>query len=167
MGLFSPAYSGTIELPSVPSDFTEKIAHRVETGLLAPGSRRRANYVVCSKTAEAITFMAVGFWTAYNLGLNYVVLNRSGDRAISYRVKFWRWALYAAIQGLLVSAAVLVAVLLVPGGRAKVESYSQGWQMLGFLLVFYGLFWPWVLVAMHRRFAAGALERIVREAVAA
>ena len=166
MGFFSPAYSGTIELATVPSDFTEKIARRVETGLLSPGSRRRANYVVCSKTAQAITFMAVGFLTAYNIGLNYVVLDRSGDRGISYRVRYWRWAIYAAIQGLLVASAVLIAVLLLPGGRAQVESYSGGWIFLGVLLVFFGLIWPWLLVAMHKRFAARFLERIVREAVA-
>ena len=167
MGVFSPAYKGTIELETVPSDFTDRIEHRVESGLFVPGNRSRANYVVCNKSPDEIRFMADDFLTAYNVGLNDVVLKRGGQHSIAYRGKFWRWAIYAVVQSLILATLLLLALLAVPGAREQVSSYSGGWIYIGALLVFFGLVWPWILVAMHRRFAARALERVVRQAVAA
>ncbi len=165
--MFTPAYDGTIEMDTVPGDFTDRIERRVEAGLLVPGKRTRANYVVCSKSPEEIRFMANDFLTAYNVGLNNVVLRRSGQHTIAYRGKFWRWTIYAVVQALVLATLILLGLLVVPGAREQVSSYSWGWLYIATLLVFFGLVWPWVLVAIHRRFAARALERIVRQAVAA
>ena len=166
MGLFSPSYDGTIEIMPLPSDFTDRIARRIENGLLNPGSRRRANYVVRSKSGDAISFSAVGFWTAYNVGLNEVELRRAGPNSIAYHGSYRRWATYVVIQALVVVAAIIFVILVVPSGRDDVARYSWGWWYLGALLVFFGLVFPWLMVAMHRRFAARALEGIVRQAVA-
>ena len=168
MGLLSAAYDGSIELDSLPTDWVDRMARRIEKGLLAPGSRRRANYVVRSRSSDAVTFSADDFWTAFNIGLNDVELRRADGNRVAYHASFSRWAAYAAVQGLAVAVAVLIAVLLLPGGQTEVARYGGwGWPLLIILLAFFGLVWPRVLVVMHRRFASRALERIVREAVAA
>ena len=166
--LFSSAYEGSIEFGSLPTDWADRMARRIDTGLLSPGSRRRANYVVRSKSSEAVSFFADDFWTAFNIGMNDIELRRADGNRVAYRGSFRRWAAYAAIQGLAVVGAILIAVLLWPGGRAEVARYGVwGWPLLIILLASFGLVWPRLLVVMHRPFAARALERIVREAVAA
>ena len=166
MGLFSPEYAGTIVFKALPDDYTDRIARRVETGLLVPGSRRRANYVVRAKSREAVSFSAVGFWTAYNLGLNDVEVRGAGPNRVDYHGSFRRWALYATINSLALATVILIGLLVLPGARDQVSRYTWGWLYIGALLAFFGLVWPWLLVAMHRRFVPRALERIVREAVA-
>ncbi len=167
VGPFSPEYSGTIEFKALPDDYTDRIARRVETGLLVPGSRRRANYVVRAKSREAVSFSAVGFWTAYNLGLNDVEVRGAGPNRVDYHGSFRRWALYAAINSLALSTVIIIGLLVWPGARDEVSRYSWGWPFIGVLLAFFGLVWPWLLVALHRRLVPRTLERIVREAVAA
>jgi len=167
MGFFSPTYDGTIQLPSVPADFTDRIARRVDRGLFVPGSRRRANYVVSASSPDSIAFDAVDFSTAYSVGLNNVLLQREGATAIAYHGRFWRWAAIAATQALVISLVLLIVVVYVPSARDQVNAYSWGWAFTIVLLAFFGLVFPWLLVAFHKRFAARALERIVRETVSA
>ena len=165
MGVFSPEYTGTIEFEAVPPDFADRMARRVEGGLLVPGSRSRANYVVRSKSTDGISFGAVGFWTAYNLGFNEVELRRTGPTRVLYRGSFRRWAVYAAINSFLLAAFILIGLLVWPAAQAGISRYGWGWWFIGGMLVFFGLLWPWLLVAVHRRFVSRALERIVRQVV--
>lgn len=167
MGAFSPTYRGSIELDTVPADFTDRIERRVESGLFVPGSRTRANYVVCDKSPDQIRFMANDFLTAYNIGLNTVVLKRTGQHTITYRGRFWKWALFAVVQAFVIATLIGLALLALPGAREQISGYPGGLLLVGALLVFFGLIWPWILVAIHGRFAARAVERIVRQAVAA
>jgi hypothetical protein len=166
MGAFSPVYDGTIEMPAVPDDFAELIARRVESGLLVPGSRRRANYVVRSKSHDAVAFSAVGFLTQYAIGLNEVELRRAGPKRVEYQGSFWRWTLYAAVHALGLAIVILLGLLLWPGASAQISSYSWGWLYVGAMFVLFGLVWPWLLVAIHRRVVPRTLERIVRETLA-
>jgi hypothetical protein len=168
LGLLSSTYDGSIEFDPLPTDWVERMTRRIETGLFMPGSRRRANYVVRSRSFDAVSFSANDFWTAFNVGLNDVELRRAGANGVAYHGSFNRWAVYAAIQGVVVAGAVLLVVLLWPGVRGEVDRYGAwGWPLLLILLAFFGLVWPRVLVVMHRPFASRALERIVRQAVAA
>ena len=168
LGLFASAYEGSIEFDPLPTDWASRMARRIETGLFTPGSRRRANYVVRSKSSDAVSFSADDFWTALSVGLNDVELRRADGNRVAYQGSFRRWATYAAIQGLAVVGAVLLVVLLLPGARDEVARYGGwGWPLLIILLAFFGLVLPRLLVVMHRRFASQALERIIREAVAA
>src|SRR5207244_9831423 len=102
MSAFSPTYEGTIDVPTLPSDFTDRIARRVETGLLVPGSRRRANYVVSSKSADSVAFTAIGFWTAYNIGLNDVMLQRAGPKRLGSKGRFWCWEPLAVVPAFVI-----------------------------------------------------------------
>ena len=168
LGFLSSTYIGSIEFDRLPTDWVERITRRIETGLFTPGSRRRADYVVRSRSAEAVSFSANDFWTAFKVGLNDVELHRAEGNRVAYHGSFNRWAAYAAIQGVVVAGAILLLVLVWPGARAEVERYGAwGWPLLIFLLAFFGLVWPRLLVVMHRRFASRALERIVRQVVAA
>jgi hypothetical protein len=168
LGFLSSTYVGSIEFDPLPTDWVERMTRRIETGLFTPSSRRRADYVVRSRSSDAVSFSASDFWTAVNVGLNDVELHRAAGNRVAYHGSFNRWAAYAAIQGLVVAGAVLLVVLLWPGARGEVDRYGAwGWPLLITLLAFFGLVWPRVLVVMHRRFASRALERIVRQAVAA
>ena len=142
------------------------MARRIETGLLTPDSRARANYVIRSRSADAVSFSANDFWTAFNVGLNDVELSRADGNRVAYHGSFRRWAAYAAIQGIAVTGAILIVVLLF--ARTEVESYGVwGWPLLIVLLFLFGIVWPRVLVVFHRRFASRALERIIRETIVA
>lgn len=167
MGAFSPAYGGVMDLTSVPDDFTERMARRVETGLLVPGSRRRADYVVRRQTPDAISFGADGLLTAYAFGLNEVELRREGSSRIKYQGSFVLWARLAVVQGMVVAAAILVLALAVPAARDQVVVTPGGWPALIAIAAFFGLAWPWLLIAFHRRVVAQSLERIVRQVAAA
>jgi len=60
MSAILPLFGGTIEADDVPTDLMARLARRVEDGLLAPGSRCRANYVVRECPDEFITFGVTG-----------------------------------------------------------------------------------------------------------
>jgi hypothetical protein len=167
VGFFSPVYDGAIDFEAIPDDFAERIARRVRTGLLVPGRRSRANYVVQNQAPDAISFSARGFWTAYNVGLNDVELRREGVKRIVFHGSFSRWTMYAVVHGLVIALVVLVGILVLPGPRDEISRTPAGWPFVGALLVFFGLAWPWLLVALQRRFVPRALERIVRESLAA
>lgn len=166
MGPFSPEYQGSIELSVLPDDFTERMARRVDAGLLVPGHRNRADYVVRSRSRDAIAFAARGFWTEYAIGLNEVELRREGLQRIAYRGSFRRWAAYAAIHGLALSGAILVFLVAWTGAREQLSQTPLGWPLLIVLLGFFGIVWPWILVAIQRRVVPRTLARIVREVAA-
>jgi hypothetical protein len=166
MSVLSPAYDGVIDVGAVPDDFIDRMARRVETGLLSPGTRRRADYFVRSRTHERISFAARGFWTAYAIGLNEVELRCESGRRITYHGSFRRWAMYAAIHGFVLSALILAAVVVWSDGREELSRTPYGWPLFLGLLAFFGLVWPWLLVAFHRRMVPRSLERVVREVVA-
>ncbi len=165
---FIPRFEGELELAAVPDDFVDRIKRRIENGLLVKGERRRANYEVLSASRDEITFHADSVWTAINVGLNQVTIERYGPKRIAYRVAYWTWTCYSVLLGAVIGLAVLGAYLLV-----DIELGSEGWELLpespyrwaiplGMLLFWCGA-WPWVLTAMHKKHAARCLERILRE----
>jgi len=83
MEVMLPLFGGTIEADDVSADLMARLARRVEDGLFAPGSRRRANYVVRERDDDFIRFGAADLWTSFNIGLNEVEVQRAGNA-------FWR-----------------------------------------------------------------------------
>ena len=165
MRLFLPVFEGRMSLPSIPHDFASRLAERVRTGLLVPGSRRRANYAVQSENRDRIAFRAATFSTAIAVGLNDVVVERRDSTTLSYRVRFWRWTLYG------VSLCAVIFVALAIGGlvweRKALDAHPYNPLLFWVQLGFWGLAWPWILTAVHKRFAARCLERILREVLQA
>ncbi|HEY6866434.1 MAG TPA: hypothetical protein VI792_04200, partial [Candidatus Eisenbacteria bacterium] len=82
---FRPAFEGSVSTDPVPDDFFDRIERRLADGLLVPGSRRRASYRVTTRSADSLEFEAVGFLTAYAIGLNHVRLERTDRTTIAYQ----------------------------------------------------------------------------------
>jgi hypothetical protein len=163
--MFSTTFEGCMELEAVPADFTERMAQRVEEGLLYRGSRRRANYSVRHLDRASIHFGADDALTGFNIGLNEVVLRRVDEHRISCRVDYGRWARFATYLSLAVTLPLAI-VLLIP----QVHKVFTGNPILPYALwgmvLFWGVVWPWMLGRMHRVSAAHCLERVVREVCA-
>lgn len=163
MGPFVPEFEGEMTFESLPEDFVDRIRQRVETGLLSPGLRTRADYRVTSSDRDAIRFGARGFLTTYNVGLNDVTVRRSGRSQVHYHVTYWRWTWYAVANGLLPAIALALANAFFPAVRQAFTNVPGGLSSLLGILGFFALVWPWLLSALHRRFAEQALRRILRE----
>jgi hypothetical protein len=159
---FRPSFGGGIQVDQVPEGFFDRIERRLASGWLVPGTRHRANYRVIGKSREAIEFEAVDFGTAYAIGLNHVVVRQVGRNVISYEVTFERWNRYALIHGALLGT-LLALVYAAPLVRQRVVSYPHGPWLFWGTLAFWALAWPWLLTAIHRPFAARALDRILRQ----
>ena len=137
----------------------------MEEGLFQPGSRRRANYSVRSTGREDIAFGADDFMTAYNVGLNDVIIRRRGSNAVLYQAKFWRWTWGAVTHGVVLGLILSVCAFTVPDMRRQIEVYPSGLALFISINLFFSLLWPWILTAIHRRFAEKALRRILSEVI--
>ena len=168
MNPFQPRFQGELDLPTVPQDFTSRIADRVRQGLFLPGSRNRANYSVRGSTLDEIRFGADDLWTAINVGLNEVEIRRVGTDCLSYDVQFRRWRNYAVGLGLIMAG--VFALIILGATSMGFEKWIGAGQMkeAGGIAIgaFFCLLWPWILVAIHKRFAAKCLVRILRETLA-
>lgn len=160
---FAPCFEGELELAEVPDDFVARIERRVAEGLLVKGSRQRANYRVRRTDKDEIAFGADDFWTAMNVGLNEVVVRRTGPRTVAYQVTFRAWNRYGVWLCAALGIVGLCVAFLVPSIRRMIEEYPLGAVAVGGLLLFWCVVWPWILTAMHKRPAARCLERILRE----
>jgi hypothetical protein len=163
MNPFVPQFEGELELARVPDDFVARIKHRVEEGLLIPGSRSRADYQVRYDGPDAIRFGAEGFLTAYNIGLNEVSVERAGPNTLRYRVSFWRWTLAAVSHGAILGLVFLMCYALLPSVQRDIHVYRQGPAFFWGISTFFCLAWPWIMTAIHRKAAEAVLRRILTE----
>jgi hypothetical protein len=162
---FRPRFAGEVTFDEVPADVFRRIERRVSEGLLFPGVRVRANYRVTQSGQGTLEFEAVDNLTAWNVGLNRVILRRAGARAIGYEVTFWRWTRYCLALAGGVGGSLALVYVVMPAVRREVASYSHGvWIYFG-MIAFWALVWPWCLTAIHRPFARKLLERILRETI--
>jgi hypothetical protein len=161
---FLPEFAGEVTFDEVPADVFRRIERRVGEGFLVAGIRSRANYRVVESRQGTLEIEAADKLTAWNVGLNRVVLRRAGGHAIAYRVTFWRWTGYClALAGAV--GGMLALMYFIPAVRREVASYRHGvWLYFG-MGGFWALVWPWCLTAVHRLFARRLLERILREIV--
>ena len=160
MRAFMPVFAGRISVAGIPADFGTRLAERVRTGLLVPGSRRRANYTVDSTGRDRVRFRAADLSTAISVGLNDVTVERRDATTITYEVRYWRWTLFCVVLSLLIALSV-VAVTFSSG--QEIQAYRYGRQLFWSYIGFWGVAWPWILTAFHKRFASRCLEGILRE----
>ena len=165
-----PVFEGGIDVERVPEEFIERVAARVNDGLFIPGSRRRANYVVTGYTRDELRFAAADFWTAFNVGLNDVMVRQEGPTRIAYRVTYWRWTRYAVFLcgsiAVFALAGLVFALPWISPAQRQTMANPVFATVFGANLAFWGFVWPWVLVAIHKKPAARCLERILRDALA-
>lgn len=162
---FLPRFAGEVTFDEVPADVFRRIERRVSEGLLFPGVHVRANYRVTQSGQGALEFEAVDNLTAWNVGLNRVILRRAGARAIAYEVTFWRWTRYCVALGAGVGGMLGLVFLGVPAVQRQIGAYPHGAASYLGLVAFWGVAWPWCLTAIHRPSARKLLERILRETV--
>jgi len=164
---FVPEFEGAIKADNVPEDLTERIEARVRDGLFLPGSRRRANYVVHWRTRDEVRFSAADALTAFNIGLNDVVLRRESSTRITYRVTYWRWTRYAGLLcggiGLALLCGLLFVLPWISPQQRKTLTSPLFVALFGGNVAFWGFLWPWILAALHKKPAARCLERILQE----
>jgi len=158
-----PQFEGHLTLDPLPEDFATRIQRRVESGLLAPGRRDRADYEITSQDQTGLTFVARGLLTTYNIGLNEVTVGRSGVNRVRYQVSYWGWTRIAVMHGLLLGAVLAAAFALYPPLRHDIASYPLGLGLFCGMAAFWCLIWPWLLSALHKPHAEGALRRILGE----
>jgi len=160
MKAFQPWFEGTLTLKSVPSDWSDRIEGRIVEGFLHPGRRARSNYRVTRAEGDLLIFEAADFATAFAIGLNHVELRRLTGETLSYRVSFTRWNRYVVTQGV-VLGTVLAIASFAPALERQIAALGSWlfWSLVGF----WSLAWPWILTAIHRRFAQRLLEDILLE----
>ena len=176
MGLSIAGFRGRFNPRTEGRAFLARVARRVEAGFLLGRPHFRSRYAVASQSGDALAIRSENFWTDFNVGLNDITLRLARDGAVEYHVTFRRW-----LRGGLVLCGTLAAVLLLvyllplpeilsisaqvnrgsPAERALNQTIFWG------SLVWWGAAWPWVLAALHRRFAEGLLRRILGEVDAA
>lgn len=169
LAAFHPSFRGVYRPEVLADDFIDRLAARVESGLFPMASAGRNRYAITERLGTRLRFQSVGIATGINIGLNDVAV-RVDDRApeISYEVSYWAWAKYslflcAGIAGVL--GLVLLATLL-----GLPMSYGHLHLPTTLLLpifvpmtLFWGVLWPWILIALHKRPAAKCLTRILDE----
>ncbi len=162
-----PRFEGRLTIQPLPEDFALLIGRRVESGLLAPGHRARADYEITSRNRSGITFVARGLPTAFNIGLNEVTVDRGGANEIRYEVSYWGWTRIALVHGLLLGAVLAAAFALDPAIRRDVADVRHGMPLFFGMAAFWSLIWPWLLSALHKPHAERALRRVLGETLGA
>jgi len=168
VGLFRPEFSGTFSLERIRPDFISALAERVRRGLFPGASERRNRYKVMNESEGELRFRSEGLLSAISIGWNDVQVQTDlapeipgAPPKIHYRVAFFNWAAYGvALCGFI--AVCLIVGLSTFGGK-NVRDYPAAKTIFWVMVVFWGFVWPWILVALHKRPAATALERLFAE----
>lgn len=164
MKLFTPVTSGTISV-GVSPNFISALAERIRCGLFPMAAENRNAYEVISQNERALQFRSTNIWTGINVGLNNVTVNVIQPDRIEYTIRYWTWTKYAIATCL---SLFLTGVLAITVGRIVLpaawfaEFDKSPWIGIS-MLVFWGLLWPWVLTAMHKKSVRSCFERILDE----
>lgn len=167
---------GTATIRSQASAFFAAFARRIQSGLLAGAPSRRNRYVITRQAADGLGFRATNAWTAYNVGLNEVELNADPHGSVHYRVRYPRWAEFVIVGGAVLFGLLAVTFLLldmreyiaanrfsqVPGLTLD-QNVAVAWG----IALFFGLVWPWVLIALHKAPLRRLMGHIINEVDAA
>ncbi len=169
--LFLPEFEGRLS-GGLPKDTLARVAGAVNAGTFQCGPAARAQYLMVLEEPDRIRFRAATLLTAIGIGLNDVTLQRQNDGEISYFVSFHRWFYYCVfitMVALAVPAGMLFGRLFGPIlGLRPAFGGGGPWVtfMLGVIIVA-GLFWPFILTALHKTVARACLEQLVRASVQA
>jgi len=168
VGLFRPEFSGTFLPERIRPDFTKALAERVRRGLFPRASERRNRYKVMNESEGELRFRSEGPLSAINIGWNDVQVQidlapetPGAPPKIHYRVTFFNWAAYGvALCGFIGICLIAAASIF---GSKYLLGYPGAKTIFWVMVVFWGFVWPWILVALHKRPAATALERLFAE----
>jgi len=163
--MFRAEFEGTFSPERLRGDFVAALAKRVRSGLFPRASQRRNRYAVVEESEKEMRFRSDGFLTSFNIGWNDVrvrVESAAGaPPRVRYEASFWGWAKYSVVLGAFLGV-VLIACWLFFRPRVA-EKSAAGEAIFWAMVVFWCFVWPWVLIAMHKRPAARALERLLAQ----
>jgi hypothetical protein len=168
---FVPRTDGSAPIQSEPESFVQAFARRIQSGLLPRASARRSRYSVVRREPHRLSFRAMDWLTAINVGLNDVELSASAGTA-RYRLEYRRWAAYVVLLSAAIGLVLAVVFLTLdvhgyveshPGGTipglTPGQNVAVGWSMV----LFWGFLWPWILVGLHKRPLRMLMDRIIAE----
>lgn len=162
---------GRAAIRTDPRSFVEAFTRRVEAGLLTGRPHQRSRYEVTRVGTDRLTFSAKDAATAFNVGLNEVEVAVTSPGEVTYDVRCPRWAGYAVALSAVLGGALAVTFLLfdVRGyaaahpelylGLSPDQSVALAWGMA----LFWGVAWPWILIALHKRPLRRLMERLIAE----
>lgn len=160
-----PTFTGLYKPEKLSPRLLETLAQRVQEKKLFPwAAPRRNQYVIAEQSTGKLRFRATTLLTGAFLGLNNVTLRT--DKApgtVQYTVTYWIWAGYCIGLSAFIVLAILGGILLFQLGGYTPYNLFRFW-ILWIMLGFWGLVWPWILIAMHKLFVPNALIRILEEA---
>lgn len=165
MKAFLPVTQGDYA-SAVSPNLLAGLADRVRSGLFPMASAKRNAYEVVTQTSDSLRFRSTGLLSGINVGLNDVTV--SMDRStggVHYQIKYWTWAKYCVLLCLTLFLLGLFCLtvgrtIFPPAWFVEVDrSPVMAWSMLGF----WGLAWPWILIAMHKPNVRKCLVRIMDE----
>jgi|688.fasta_scaffold26815_8 hypothetical protein len=162
METFSPVTSG-IFIAKLNSNFISELAERVRGGLFPLASKHRNAYEVIAQSHNTLHFRSSNFWTGINIGLNDVFVKLNQADQVEYTIRYWTWTKYVVVLGI---ALFLVGVVAITAGPKIlpavwfVEVKRSPWIGIS-MLVFWGLLWPWGMVAIHKRSVRRCFEQIL------
>jgi len=168
----TPEIIGTVAIQSPAGRFLSAVQQRVRAGFLIGRPLSRSNYAVVSTAPDRITVRAADWLTAVNIGLNDIELRLSTPGSVHYRVRFWRWAQYViGLSGVLGLAGVILLLTLdvrtyiAEHGESRLPGLSvdQNVTVVWVIVLFFGLVWPWILIAWHKRPLRKVITRIIHE----
>ncbi len=160
--LFRPEFSGTYSPEKLRSDFIPALAERVRSGLFPLSSERRNRYAIVSESDEQLRFRSEGFLASISIGWNdvQVQIDSPPDSAtrVCYEVRYFAWARYGVILCAFLGIALIAAWTLL--GQRYGAHRSAAKMIFWVMMIFWCFVWPWILVAIHKRPAAKALQRL-------
>jgi hypothetical protein len=168
---FLPRTEGFAPIRSEPEAFIRIFACQVETGLFPRASSTRSRYTVTRQARDSLSFRAVNWLTAFNVGLNEVELSASTGQ-VRYTIEYRRWAAYGVLLSAAIGLTLAVVFLAIdirdyvdrhPGrmipGLTTDQNVAIGWAMV----IFWGFVWPWILVGLHKRPLRRLMDRLIEE----
>ncbi len=172
---FAPRGTGTWTTEKLSKDIIPALTDRIRHGGLFPkATNRRNNYEILESGYDRLHFRSVGILAGITIGLNDVriSIDHTCANTLVYSFKYRTWAKYSIYLclGILIFLAGNLFIFrsaIPPDYFSEFKPANNG-QLVAILLfsgnaVFWGLLWPWILIAIHRKHAARFLEYILKE----
>jgi len=159
--LLLPGFDGLYKPEKLSPKLLENLAQRVRAKKVFPwATARRNQYVIAEESCQKLLYRAASLLTGAFVGLNDVTLRTDKTPgAVHYRVRYWLWAGYCIGLSAFIVLVILSSILLFQDSGFTAYNPFHSW-VLWSMLGFWGLLWPWILIAMHKLFAPKALIRI-------
>jgi len=175
-----PAFNGIYKPEFLRDDFIQRMAERVNGGLFPMASTHRNQYEMVDQSENSLRFRSTNFLTGINVGFNDVSISVDfSSKEIRYDVTYWVWAKFCIYFCLGLMTLVFLPFLLAyfgmyifprswwytfpPAWGGSAPSFELFFVIAVPMALFWGLIFPWLLIAFHKGPAAKGLKAILDE----